>query len=85
MRKRDLKEQIKTNRQTIDVLVRQNDLLTLAGNEQRVMLQEANQQVKVYQRAWELAAGRLAAHNGFSPDDASTFAYELLQEAIQSL
>ena len=79
MRKQDLKEQIKTNQQTINSLVKQNDLLVVAGNEQREMLAEIKQERDLYAKAFQTAAGRLASHLGVSPDGLSAFASDLLR------
>jgi hypothetical protein len=81
-RKSELKEQIKTNQQTINSLVQQNDLLMVAGNEQREMLAEIRQERDLYAKAFQTAAGRLAPHLGVAPDELSTFANELLRSVV---
>ena len=82
MRKSKLKEQVAVNQQTINALVRQNDLLSLAGNEMRSIIADKNVDLAIYKRAFQNAAGRLAAHNGISPDEAGEFAAQLIQEAV---
>jgi len=84
MRKQDLLAQIKTNQQAINALVRQTDLLTVAGNEQREIIAELKQQMGVYEKAFQMAAGRLAAHNGISLDEVAEYASNLLREAAVS-
>jgi len=82
MRKKALQEQVAENQQTIKALVRQNEVLTIAGSEMRVIIGEKNDELAVYKKAFQNAAGRLAAHNGVSPDDASAFAAQLLQDVV---
>ena len=84
VRKLELKDQIKVNQQTINALVRQNDLLMVAGNEQREVLAETRQQLAMYETAFHNAAGRLAAHNGISADEVGEYANDLLRSIILS-
>ena len=84
VRKPDLKKQIKTNQQTINSLVRQNDLLMAAGNEQREIIAELKQQLEMYETAFHNTAGRLAAHNGISADEIHAYANDLLRSIILS-
>mgnify|MGYP006282747755 CR=1 FL=1 len=85
MRKRELKKRLNEAKATLDAMVKSHDLMVLAGSEQRLLLKELAGEKTIYERAFQIATGRLAAHQRMPIDEASTLATEILVEAAEQV
>jgi len=80
VRKRQLQRELFETIASLNQQMRTNELLTVAGDEQRQMIEERNKTLALYQWAFSITAGRLFAHQegGLS---VSEFTTQLLVEA----